>query len=173
MSGRINELILHIAESASPGSKVNGVLPVQLAPHQILAALSLEFADALRVPQVAAAVAEVERQMRAAHAEVVTLFIKPQTGAVFKETARLRVGGSDGSRLQRCNFAGAGHHSRANPADRWQMGRSIPSDSTANCRSRQRGWQNPGLIIEKEILHGTDIAIAGTDRKSLDSLQAT
>ena len=90
---RLTESILDIAESASPGSKVNGVLPVQLAPHQILAALSLEFADALRVPQVEAAVVEVERQIRAAHAEVVTLFIKPQTGTVFKETARLGVGG--------------------------------------------------------------------------------
>jgi len=89
----LSDSLLRIAEVASPNVKANGVLTVQLAPDQILAALSLEFPDAMRVPEVEAAVAEIERQVRAAHPEVLTLFIKPQTSAAFKEAVRLRFGG--------------------------------------------------------------------------------
>ncbi|MEO6279783.1 cation diffusion facilitator family transporter [Roseateles sp.] len=89
---RLSDSLLRIAEAASVSAKANGVLTVQLAPDQILAALSLEFPDALRVPEVEAAVAEIERQIRIAHPEVVTLFIKPQTAAAFKETVRRRFG---------------------------------------------------------------------------------
>ena len=89
----LSDSLLRIAEAASASSKANGVLTVQLAPDQILAALSLEFADSLRVPEVEAAVVEIERQIRAAHPEIVTLFIKPQTAAAFKETIRRRYGG--------------------------------------------------------------------------------
>ena len=89
----LSDSLLRIAEAASASSKANGVLTVQLAPDQILAALSLEFADSLRVPEVEAAVVEIERQIRAAHPEVVTLFIKPQTAAAFRETVRRRYGG--------------------------------------------------------------------------------
>jgi cation diffusion facilitator family transporter len=88
----LSDALLRIAEAASPRSKANGVLTVQLAPDQILAALSLEFADTLRVPEVEAAVVEIERQIRAEYPEVVTLFIKPQTAAAFKETVRRRFG---------------------------------------------------------------------------------
>lgn len=89
---KLSDSLLRIAEAAVPQCKANGVLTVQLAPDQILAALSLEFADAMRVPEVEAAVAEIERQIRLAHPEVVTLFIKPQTAAAFKETIRRRFG---------------------------------------------------------------------------------
>lgn len=89
---RLSDSLLRIAEAASPLSRANGVLTVQLAPDQILAALSLEFSDALCVPQVEAAVADIERQIQAAHPEVVTLFIKPQTAAAYQETLRRRFG---------------------------------------------------------------------------------
>jgi cation diffusion facilitator family transporter len=88
----LSDSLLRIAEAASASSKANGLLTVQLAPDQILAALSIEFADALRVPEVEAAVVEIERQIRAAHHEVVTLFIKPQTAAAFRETVQRRYG---------------------------------------------------------------------------------
>ena len=88
----LSDSLLRIAEVASPNSKANGVLTVQLAPDQILATLSLEFADAMRVPEVEAAAVEIERQIRAAHPQVLTLFIKPQTAAGFKQTVRRRYG---------------------------------------------------------------------------------
>lgn len=88
----LSDSLLRIAEAASPNAKANGVLTVQLAPDQILAALSLKFPDALRVPEVEAAVVEIERQVRAFHPEVVTLFIKPQTAAAFRGNVRRRFG---------------------------------------------------------------------------------
>ena len=89
---KLSDSLLRISEAASPTSKANGVLTVQLAPDQILAALSLEFSDALRVPEVEAVVVEIERQIRVAHPEIVTLFIKPQTAGAFREAARRRYG---------------------------------------------------------------------------------
>lgn len=38
------------------------------------------------------AVIEIERRIRAAHPEVVTLFVKPQTPAAYRDTVRLRFG---------------------------------------------------------------------------------
>jgi cation diffusion facilitator family transporter len=76
-----------IVEAAS-AARVNGVMTVQLAPDQILAALSLEFDDALRAPQIEEAVVRIEQQVRAAHPEVVRLFIKPQTPGTFRDGRR-------------------------------------------------------------------------------------
>ena len=90
---KLCDSILRIAEGASLASRANGVLTVHLAPDQILAALSLEFADDLRAPQmIEDAVISIERRIRAAHPEVVTLFVKPQTAMTFKETVLLRFG---------------------------------------------------------------------------------
>ena len=89
---KLSDSLSRIAEDASPTSKVNGVLTVQLAPDQILAALSLEFKDSLCVPEIEAAVVEIERRIRAAHPEIVTFFVKPQTQAAFNESVRRRFG---------------------------------------------------------------------------------
>jgi cation diffusion facilitator family transporter len=91
---KLSDSILRIAREASPASSANGVLTVQLAPDQILAALSLEFADDLRAPQIEDAVIKIERMIRSAHPEVVTLFVKPQTAKAFRETDRRRFGES-------------------------------------------------------------------------------
>jgi cation diffusion facilitator family transporter len=92
--GKLTDSILRIAEEASPLSRANGVLTVQLAPDQILAGLSLQFAADLRAAQIEESVIAIERKIRAAHPEVVTLFIKPQTDASYKEALRLRFGGA-------------------------------------------------------------------------------
>lgn len=84
--------ILRIAEAASAASRANGVLTVHLAPEQILAALSLEFADDLRAPQIEDAVINIERKIKAAHPEVVRLFVKPQTAVTFKATVARQIG---------------------------------------------------------------------------------
>jgi cation diffusion facilitator family transporter len=89
---KLSESILRIAEGGGLASRANGVLTVHLAPDQILVALSLEFADDLRAPQTEDAVINIERKIRAAHPEVVTLFVKPQTALAFKETIHLRFG---------------------------------------------------------------------------------
>jgi divalent metal cation (Fe/Co/Zn/Cd) transporter len=71
------------------------VLTVQLAPHQIVAALSLEFDDDTRAPRIENLVIRIERRVRQAHPEVVALFVKPQTHKVFAETLRRRLGDAE------------------------------------------------------------------------------
>ena len=87
----LREAILRIA-SEGDFVKANGVITVQLAPDQILAALSLEFADSLCTPQIEEKVIDIERRINAAHPEVVSLFIKPQTARIFDAAIRDRFG---------------------------------------------------------------------------------
>jgi cation diffusion facilitator family transporter len=79
--------------SADPGVRnVNGVITVHLAPDQIMAALSLEFDDSLTTSTIEAKVEELEDRVRAAHPEVVSLFIKPQRPGRFHEARARRFG---------------------------------------------------------------------------------
>ncbi len=74
---------------AEPGLVgANGILTIHLAPDQIVVALSLEFEDALRTPQIEAAVARLEQRVRAGFPQVVALFVKPQTRGGFERTRR-------------------------------------------------------------------------------------
>ncbi len=78
-----------------PGvASANGVLTVHLAPDQIVAALSLEFDDALRTPQIEQAVAQIEQRVRTQYPQVVALFVKPQTRSRFEQWRQSRYGGS-------------------------------------------------------------------------------
>ena len=61
-------------------------LPFTLLPTRSLAALSLEFDDDLRTPEIEKTVQSVKRRVRARHPEVVTLFVKPQTLQTFDRT---------------------------------------------------------------------------------------
>jgi divalent metal cation (Fe/Co/Zn/Cd) transporter len=72
--------------------RVNGMLTAQLAPDQILVALSLEFADDVRVPELEERVVEIESSIRAQHSEVTALFVKPQTPKTFSDARRDRFG---------------------------------------------------------------------------------
>jgi cation diffusion facilitator family transporter len=89
---KLSDAILRIAGESSAVTQVNGVLTVQLAPDQILAAVSLDFANDLRASQIEDQVVEIERKVRAAYPQVVTLFVKPQTGQAFREAVRRRRG---------------------------------------------------------------------------------
>jgi hypothetical protein len=70
------------------------VLTMQLAPDQVVAALSLDFADELRASEIEAKVVEIEQKVRVAHPEVVALFVKPQADKTFAQAARDRFGGA-------------------------------------------------------------------------------
>jgi cation diffusion facilitator family transporter len=72
----------------------NGVLTVHLAPQEILVALSLEFSDELRTPEIEAKVIELERCVRLSHPEVVAVFVKPQSPEGFSESTARRFGES-------------------------------------------------------------------------------
>jgi cation diffusion facilitator family transporter len=88
----IIDSIMRLAEQIPGVAHANGVLAVHLAPRQIVTALSLEFADDLRTPEIEAKVVELERRVRQLHPEVVALFVKPQSFSGFKETAERRFG---------------------------------------------------------------------------------
>jgi len=83
---------LHVAGQIDGVTHANGVLTVHLAPQEILVALSLEFADELRTPEIEARVFELERCVRRSHPEVIAVFVKPQSPEGFRETAARRFG---------------------------------------------------------------------------------
>jgi cation diffusion facilitator family transporter len=88
----IVDSILHVAAQIAGVTHANGVLTVHLAPQEILVALSLEFADELRTPEIEAKVIELERRVRLSHPEVVAVFVKPQSPEGFRETVTRRFG---------------------------------------------------------------------------------
>jgi len=91
-SSELTKSIIDIASRDPAVLRVNGLLTAQLAPDQILVALSLEFSDDLRVPELEERVIELERNIRARHAEVTALFVKPQTPKTFSEARAKRFG---------------------------------------------------------------------------------
>jgi cation diffusion facilitator family transporter len=90
--GELTHSVKEIAAKNPAVLRVNGMLTAQLAPDQIVVALSLEFKDDLRVPELEERVIELENSIREQHGEVTALFIKPQTPKVFSETVRERFG---------------------------------------------------------------------------------
>jgi cation diffusion facilitator family transporter len=87
---RLGDSILRIAAETPGVVRANGVLTVQLAPDQIVAALSLEFGDELRTTAIEQAVVALERQVRLRHPEVTSLFVKPQSASTYEARVRAR-----------------------------------------------------------------------------------
>jgi len=93
----IVDSISEIAESMEGVSHANGILTVHLSPRQILAALSLEFDDDLSTQMIESKVAELERNVRVKHPEVVALFVKPQSHDGFLKGIEHRFPGARGT----------------------------------------------------------------------------
>jgi divalent metal cation (Fe/Co/Zn/Cd) transporter len=90
----INSILsLSISEQSVDGA--NNVFAVHLAPDQILVALSLEFSDELRTPEIEAAVIRLEERIREKHPEVISLFVKPQTRRTFERMRAERFGNTE------------------------------------------------------------------------------
>src|SRR2546423_466942 len=81
---QVRESILAIAGADPAVRHVNGVLTVQLGPSQVVATLSAEFEDSLTTPKIEACVNRIETAAKAAHAEIVALFVKPQTPEIWQ-----------------------------------------------------------------------------------------
>jgi cation diffusion facilitator family transporter len=82
--------IINAAEKLEGVAHANGVMTLHLAPRQIAVALSLEFADELRTPEIEAKVIELERRLRDLHPDVIALFVKPQSFSGFKDAIAKR-----------------------------------------------------------------------------------
>jgi len=87
---RVRESILAIAKGDAGVRKANDVLTMQMGPNQVVAALSAEFEDALTVPEVEACIGRIENAAREAHAEIIALFVKPQTEETWRERRKIR-----------------------------------------------------------------------------------
>jgi cation diffusion facilitator family transporter len=77
----------------SPGVlRANGLLTVQLSPTEIVAALSIEFADDKRADEIEQLVVAIEHDIRKHHPEVAAIFIKPQTHTRYRHVRAERLG---------------------------------------------------------------------------------
>lgn len=86
------EAICNIAQEQHGVVHANSALTAQLAPDQAMVALSIEFDPTLFTEQIEECVATIEKKVRAAHPEVVALFVKPQTLEQFESARRKRFG---------------------------------------------------------------------------------
>jgi len=91
----IIDSIMRVADEMDGVAHANGIITVHLAPEQILVALSLEFADELKTPDIELKIAELERRVRHLHPMVIALFVKPQSSGGFKHAVGRRYGNAD------------------------------------------------------------------------------
>ena len=88
---RLRMDLRRIARDCPAVERENGIITVQLAPDQVVAALSLEFRRGLSTRAIEQAVDDMQRQLRRDQPSVRYLFVKPQSRASFiRTTAYLR-----------------------------------------------------------------------------------
>ena len=80
----VQAAILKIAGEDPAVDHANGVITAQLGPQRVFAALSSKFRDGQTTQQIEAGVSRIEALVKAAHPEVETLFIKPQTAGTWR-----------------------------------------------------------------------------------------
>lgn len=81
---KLRESLLEIAANDPGVGQVNGVLTVQMGPHTVVAALSAEFEDELTTTQIEQCINRIEKAVKSRHAEVTSLFVKPQTSETWR-----------------------------------------------------------------------------------------
>jgi Predicted Co/Zn/Cd cation transporters len=86
------DAILAIARRDAGVAAAHGAITAQLAPDQILVALSVEFEDTLTADEIERCVASIERRVREGHPEVVALFVKPQSREGYEDARKARFG---------------------------------------------------------------------------------
>lgn len=87
----VHDAILRIAAQDPDIRTANGVLTVQMGPEQVVAALSVEFHDALNTTQIETCVNRIEAAIKRAHPDITILFVKPQTPETWqRRTNRLK-----------------------------------------------------------------------------------
>jgi divalent metal cation (Fe/Co/Zn/Cd) transporter len=91
----LSRSIIDIARHSPGVLRANGLLTVQLSPAEVVAALSVEFADDKRADDIEQCVIAIETEIRRQHPSVAALFIKPQTNARFHAVRARRWGAGD------------------------------------------------------------------------------
>ena len=98
--------VCRIAEQQPGVLHASSVVTAQLSPNQSIVALSIEFQRDMRAEQIEQCVASIDRHVRAAHPEVVALFVKPQTLQDFERPGRGGVHSQDTAQPARLGDAG-------------------------------------------------------------------
>jgi divalent metal cation (Fe/Co/Zn/Cd) transporter len=76
--------ILRIASADPAVQSANGVYTVHIGPDQIVAELSVAFERTADAAEIERAVERIEAAIRAEHPEVIMLYVKPQSHAVWQ-----------------------------------------------------------------------------------------
>jgi cation diffusion facilitator family transporter len=84
----LSDAILHTASDIAGVCSANSIVTVQIAPHSVIATLSLDFFDYMRAPEIERAVVELENRIRSSYPEVSALFVKPQSVLVAAQRRR-------------------------------------------------------------------------------------
>jgi cation diffusion facilitator family transporter len=77
--------VQRLARAEHGVAKYNGMLTIQLAPREVVVALSLDFDDALRANALQDVVASLEERIRKEHPEVVLVLVKPQSPETYQK----------------------------------------------------------------------------------------
>jgi cation diffusion facilitator family transporter len=89
-SSRVRESIAAIASAQPNIERANVIFTVHLSPEQIVAALSLEFADKLNTTQIEETILALEKAIHDKHPEITAVFVKPQTAHTFQSRRQAR-----------------------------------------------------------------------------------
>jgi len=76
-SPKLSESIRKIALGERGVKDVESILTTQLSPDQVIATLSVQFDDQLRVPQVERLIGRMEHELRKEHPELFRVFVRP------------------------------------------------------------------------------------------------
>jgi cation diffusion facilitator family transporter len=93
----LSDAILRTASGIAGVCSANSIVTIQIAPHSVVATLSLDFFDTLRAPEIERAVIELESRIRKLYPDVTALFVKPQSVLVASELRREAPGTPDPS----------------------------------------------------------------------------
>jgi cation diffusion facilitator family transporter len=98
---KLQEDVFTIARTTDGVLCSNGLASAQLAPNQVVVALSLQFEAHLTTARIEQIVVEMEEKIRRNHPEVFVLYVKPQSPEAFAATQKRIRGqafrGTDGS----------------------------------------------------------------------------
>ena len=89
-SPQVRDSIVAIACAQPNIERANVVFTVHLSPHEIVAALSVEFIDKLNTTEIEETVLALERVIHDKHPDITAVFIKPQTAHIFQSRRRAR-----------------------------------------------------------------------------------
>jgi cation diffusion facilitator family transporter len=76
-SPKLSQSIRDIALKQRGVRGVESILTTQLSPHEVIATLSVEFDDSLRIPQVERIIGAMEHELRKEHPELFRVFVRP------------------------------------------------------------------------------------------------